>query len=213
MSDQLTLRVPVPADLQALGRVAYATGFFGKSAARYLPDERLFTLLWIWPYLHGGGGHASLIALSSQGPLGYILGASNPNTYATAFVAALALAGLATLGGEVKQPLQSWRYPIRSLRFPTPHANPQLYPAHLHINLLSTARGLGLGSHLLEQHLEKLRREGVAGVQLSTTKENGAALGLYRKFGFKVLLQQRSPLWIPWLGHPATHVVMGLRLR
>lgn len=88
-----------------------------------------------------------------------------------------------------------------------------MYPAHLHLNLLPQARGLHLGQRLLAAHLITLAGAGVAGVQLSTTTENAAALGLYHKAGFQVLSTRPTPLWTPWLGRETAQVVMGLDLK
>ncbi|GHG00617.1 N-acetyltransferase [Deinococcus piscis] len=207
------LRPPAPADLAALGRVAYETGFFGGSAARYFPDRRLFALLWVWPYLHGAGGPGCRIAEDKHGQvLGYVLGSADPVRYRAALAQAGVLGLLASVGGEVRRPLACWGYLARLGRWGSPHASEELYPAHLHINLLPAARGLGLGRTLLTAHLDALRAAGVPGVQLSTTAENGAALRLYRRCGFEVLARQPTDLWRPWLGRTTEHLTLGLRL-
>ncbi|WP_261663169.1 GNAT family N-acetyltransferase [Deinococcus sp. Marseille-Q6407] len=208
----VALRPPVPADLAALGEVAYQTGFFGESAARYFPDRRLFTLLWVWPYLHGAGGPGCLVAEVNGQVQGYILGNADPARYRQVVTQAGLLGAAASLGGEVYRPQDCWRYLLRLARHPAPHADERLYPAHLHINLLPGNRGLGLGKRLLGAHLDALRASGVPGVQLSTTAENVPALGLYRRLGFQELAHQESDLWTPWLGHPTAQIVMGLRL-
>ncbi|MFC6591846.1 GNAT family N-acetyltransferase [Deinococcus lacus] len=208
------LLLPVtPADLRPLGRVAYQTGFFGESAARYFPDERLFALLWVWPYLRTQTP-GNLAACGAGGEmLGYILGETSPARYRRHLAAATLLGSLATLGGEVRHaPLACWSHLGRLARFSAPHASERLYPAHLHINLLPQARGLGLGRQLLGAHLAALERAGVPGVQLSATAENSAALGLYFSAGFSVLAEQETDLWTPWLGRPTRQLVLGLRL-
>lgn len=207
------LRPAVPSDLPALGRVAYTTGFFGDSAACYFPDQRLFALLWVWPYLHGGGGPGCRVAEDERGQLlGYVLGASQPGRYRAALAQAAALGLLASVGGEVRRPLACGGHLLRLGHFAGPHASEEVYPAHLHLNLLPAARGLGLGRTLLTAHLEALRAAEVPGVQLSTTAENVAALRLYRRCGFEVLARQQTDLWRPWLGRPTEQLTLGLRL-
>ena len=207
------IRPVTPADLPALGAAAYQTGFFGESAARYFPDSRLFALLWVWPYLHGAGGPGCLAAVNERGELlGYILGAAEPARYDAALAQAVLLGAAATLGGEVRGAAACWRYLLRLTRYAAPHADPRLYPAHLHINLRTEARGQGLGRTLLQAHLQVLEAAGVRGVQLSTTAENAAALHLYRREGFAVLHQTPSDFWVPWLGRPTAHIIMGRRL-
>ncbi|AFZ67486.1 GNAT family N-acetyltransferase [Deinococcus peraridilitoris] len=202
-----------PEDFADIGRVAYQTGFFGESAARYFADALLFADLWAGPYFAGEDRLGFTARLRGE-TVGYIVGLSNGERYGVALRRTLlrrVLPGL--LRGRYRRPFQSLIYWQRALRFPTAHAPLDLYPAHLHINLLPAARGSGLGRILLSRFLEELRSRGVPGVQLSTTCENQAALRLYERAGFQVYLQRESPLWTPWLGRAAVHVVMVRDLR
>lgn len=191
-----------------MARVAYLTGFFGQSAQVYFPDRALFGALWAGPYFHGAGA-GCFVAEQAGEVVGYVLGASDHDRYRLALARVVARqVGRAWPTGAT---LHSLRYLWRAARHPSPHADWQAYPAHLHLNLLPAARGAGTGRRLLEAHLSVLGGLGVPGVQLSTTTENVAALGLYRRLGFEVLDTRVTPLWTPWLGHPATHVLMGRR--
>lgn len=206
-----SLRQACPDDLAALGTVAYATGFFGASAARYFPDQRLFADLWVRPYLRLTP--AGLLAEDAAGPLGYVLGSSSGRAYRRALAATLAQAVLpGLLRGRYPQLRGSLPYLLRLARYPGREADAARFPAHLHLNVLARARGQGAGEALLRGYLAALSEMGVPGVQLSTTHENQAALGLYRKLGFEVLLEYSSPLWRPWLGRDAEHLVLGLEL-
>ena len=51
--EQPRVRPLRPADFAAVAEVAYDTGFFGESAARYFPDAALFGDLWAGPYFVG----------------------------------------------------------------------------------------------------------------------------------------------------------------
>jgi ribosomal protein S18 acetylase RimI-like enzyme len=199
-----------PSDERAVGRIAYQTGFFGQSAAAYFANERLFAHLWVGPYFRGGG-FACLVAESEGEILGYVLGSPDPGQYGRSLRRVL-LRMLPRLT-PLRQTWASLPYLLRAGRYPSPHADWQQFPAHLHINLLPEARGLGLGRRLLTGHLDLLRGAGVVGVQLSTTSENRAALELYRRLGFVLMATATTPLWTPWLGHPAEHLGLGLVLR
>jgi len=202
-----------PNDLQALGQIAYQTGFFGASAEGFFPSQNLFRDLWVEPYLEGAGCCGWIAESEAGKPLGYILGTCDLPSYQRWFVQHLPQLLLRALRGNYSGLWPSLPYLLRMARYPSHPAPTQLYPAQLHINLLPESRGLGLGKTLLESYLECLRRENIPGVQLSTTRENTAAIGLYQKFGFGVYSEYSSPLWRPWLGRDATHVVMGLKLR
>jgi ribosomal protein S18 acetylase RimI-like enzyme len=208
----ITIRETSMNDLHSLGQVAYKTGFFGASAERFFPDPELFADLWVLPYLRGDR-RCSLVAERDGAVLGYILGSRHPGRYRRELHQTILGVVLPKI---LRARYRNWtgalRYLARMTRYAGKHADKKHYPAHLHINLLPHARGQGLGRKLLERHLDCLKADGVPGVQLSTTLENEAAVRLYEAFGFRVLQQYQSPLWEPWLGRPATHLIMGLEL-
>ena len=207
-----SIRPAGPTDLEALGHIAYATGFFGSSAAVYFPSPPLFRDLWIKPYLEGIGA-CNFVAELEGKIVGYVLGAPDVRAYRWYFLRSAGEVLGRLLTGQYPGFLHSACYLLRTARYGSPLAPLRAYPAHLHINLLPESRGLGLGQKLLAAHLDCLRARGIPGVQLSTTRENTAALGLYQKFGFTVYLEWKSPLWKPWLGREATHLVMVKDLR
>jgi len=210
---RVTVQPALPRDEDAIGRVAYLTGFFGRSAETYFPDERLFRDLWVNPYYQTPHALKYVAARPGEQPLGYILGLTDGRAYPTALVRTLltrVLPGLTR--GRYARPHGAAPYLTRFLTRRGPQAPVSRYPAHLHINLLPEARGLGLGAALLDTYLEALRLHGVKGVQLSTTRENAAAIRLYEKSGFRVHAQRELDAWTPWLGRPAVHVVMTREL-
>lgn len=199
-----------PSDFEDLTRVAYDTGFFGESARRYFPDEALFADLWIRPYLPLG--LPGFVALHEGRVVGSILGAHDERAYGTALRrVAPALALRAAFGGYPQLPT-CLPYLARLARYTVKHAPPDAFPAHLHLNVLAGARGLKLGSRLLDAYLTSLRNAGVPGVQLSATSRNDTALRLYESRGFRVHEARVTPLWRPWTGRDETHVVMTLVL-
>ena len=58
------------------------------------------------------------------------------------------------------------------------------YPAHLHIDLLPSAQGHGLGRALMTTLLEALTWRGIPGVHLEMDPANTGALRFYEKLGF-----------------------------
>lgn len=205
------IRLALPADFAALTEVAYATGFFGRSAEVYFPAKALFGELWVGPYLGPAGGCG--LVLEEEGQiLGYVLGAQDPLAYRRYFLQGLPRWLLQAVQGRYPGLGTSLRFLLRALRYPPQTAPLRLFPAHLHLNLLSRARGQGWGEQLLRAHLACLREKGLSGVQLSTTEENRAALGLYQKLGFQEYARWTSPLWAPWLGRPVVHLTLVLPL-
>lgn len=201
------IRPAGPADRAALARVAHATGYFGASAERYFPDAELFARLWVDPYL-AGVGCCNLVAEAEGAVVGYVVGACDLPRYRRHLAGQVPHLVASLVRGEFPR----WRgclpFLARAARWPGRSAPDDRFPAHLHVNLLTAARGRGVGRALLAAHLDCLARRGVVGVQLSTTTENAAAVALYAKLGFGVWREYESPLWRPWLGRPATHLVM-----
>ena len=206
-----TVRLATPEDAEAIGRIAYATGFFGDSAAVFFPDPDLFMALWVEPYL-AGQGCCNFVAESREQVRGYIIGACDAASYRRSLVLAGMHAAGGILTGRYRQRRRCLRYLWRMARFGTGSAPLSDYPAHLHINLLPGTRGRGLGSALLRVHLACLAEAGVPGVQVSTTRENRGALKLYRRSGFRIFSERSSPLWRPWLGRSTSHVVLVRQL-
>lgn len=58
------------------------------------------------------------------------------------------------------------------------------HPAHLHIDLLPEARGMGAGRRLVEAWFDRLREAGVAGCHLDTFAENTSAIAFFESVGF-----------------------------
>lgn len=197
-------------DFAGLARVAYDTGFFGTSARRYFPDEALFADLWIRPYVPLGW--PGFVAVRDGEIVGSVLGAHDERAYQAALRrVAPAIALRAAFGGYPRLP-GCLPYLGRLARHAVPHAPPDAFPAHLHLNVLSAARGFKFGARLLDAYLASLGDGGVRGVQLSTTLRNEVAVRLYESRGFRVHAAKVTPLWRPWTGRDETHVVMTLSL-
>lgn len=198
-----------PEDRDAIGAVAFATAFFGEPAPPFFPDVALFTQLWVAPYLDAGW---AWIARHEGRVVGYCIGADRPEPLRRAAVARLPRVVVDTVRGRYPGWGAALRLAWRAVRYPPPRAPTRRYPAHLHLNVLSEARGSGIGRRLLRACLDDVRQRGVPGIQLSTTVRNRAALGLYAAFGFTVFERRRSGYWRPWTGADLVHVVMTLDL-
>lgn len=70
------------------------------------------------------------------------------------------------------------------------------FPAHLHIDLLAPARGVGLGGRLIRELITGLRAAGVRGVHLGVGAENENAIGFYGHLGFTEELRTPEVVWM-----------------
>jgi ribosomal protein S18 acetylase RimI-like enzyme len=63
------------------------------------------------------------------------------------------------------------------------------YPAHMHIDLLPSIQGRGLGKGLVNTFFGALGEKGVDGVHLGVDGQNTHAIGFYEKMGMTLLKQ------------------------
>lgn len=66
-----------------------------------------------------------------------------------------------------------------------PFQVPPAYPAHLHINLLKSARGNHVGFDLVAALLRKLKAAGIPGVHATARTDNAGACSFFERQGFK----------------------------
>ncbi|WP_038056145.1 GNAT family N-acetyltransferase [Thermus amyloliquefaciens] len=201
----MVLRPAGEKDLPAIARLSHQTLLLGREGSWVFPSQELWGELFVAPYLRRGC--CGRVAEEEGVVLGYVLGACSHLALALYLLPRVPLLLLRLLLGFYGPPLPHLRYLLRLLLFPGPKAPTRLYPAHLHIAVDPQAQGKGLGKALLGDFLECLRKKGVKGVQLSTTRANAAARGLYRALGFRLYAKRASPFWAPYHGHPVIHEV------
>ncbi len=72
----------------------------------------------------------------------------------------------------------------------------------------ASARGRGLGSHLLDAVIEKAHFDGFRAVRLEVVDTNTGARQLYERFGFSVVATYSYPIPKSWLGFSRDHVMI-----
>ena len=199
-------------DLESIGYISHHTGLLGEPIEEHFPDRNLWTDAFVRPFLEVGC--CNFVAEVEGRVVGYIIGSCDPSSFERYVHTRLPLF---LLKRWLRGSYPNWRrelgYLWRAWRFAESAASWKRYPAQLHINLLPEARGLGLGSSLMQTFLDCLHEKGIGGVQLSTTEKNDAALRLYQKFGFHVALSRRSPFWLPIVGEKLRHLRLVKELR
>jgi len=192
-------------DLEAIGRVAYATAWLGDSLSGRFTDPALFTELFVRPYLEVG---VAFVAEDAGRVLGYAMAARTRDLPR----GLLLPPKLGLLPRLLRLPPRERALLWGLLTAGAARAPLRVYPAELHLNLLPEARGKGLGKALLSTLLLALWEEGLPGVQLGTTSENRAALGLYRRLGFREYARRPSRFWTQALGRPVAALRLVRRL-
>ena len=64
-----------------------------------------------------------------------------------------------------------------------------IYPAHLHIDILPEYHRKGYGGKLINALFDHLRSKGVKGVMLTVGACNSTGIGFYKKYGFELVEQ------------------------
>jgi ribosomal protein S18 acetylase RimI-like enzyme len=174
-------------DLPGAYRVCLLTGDAGRDASALHGDPDLLGHVYVGAYLVQGAG-TQLVVVDGEGVAGYLLSADDTAAFEDWAEA------------HWWPPLRA-RYPRRDdgsrdaelihLVHEPPRARREVvldHPAHLHVDLVERARGLGLGRVLIERVLSELDARGVAGVHLGVDPGNAHAIGFYRHLGFRELL-------------------------
>jgi ribosomal protein S18 acetylase RimI-like enzyme len=180
-------------DLPGAYRVCLLTGEAGQDASAIYADPDLLGHLYVGPYL-ARGVDTQLVVVDEAGVCGYLLSADD------------------TLAFEAWAERDWWpplrvRYPLvddgsRDAELvrvihepdPTPTGLTDVYPAHLHIDLLARARGRGLGGKLVGGLLAEMRGRRVPGVHLSVDARNANAIGFYEHLGFREVAREPGGL-------------------
>jgi ribosomal protein S18 acetylase RimI-like enzyme len=93
----------------------------------------------------------------------------------------------------------SWNAQMISALHDPPHSPSSIvknYPAHLHIDLLPRAQGLGIGRKLMEGLQQSLREMGVEGLHLGVGKTNLNAIAFYTHLGFAITEEAPDSLFM-----------------
>ncbi|WP_158583988.1 GNAT family N-acetyltransferase [Salinibius halmophilus] len=73
------------------------------------------------------------------------------------------------------------------------------YPAHLHINMTSDCRGLGVGARLIKELEHQLISHNVTGIHLGVNKQNMAAVRFYQHQGYDLREGEADDFANPWM--------------
>lgn len=185
----ITIRPVRASDLDALYRVALETGDGGADASALYRDAKLLGHIYAAPYAVLS---PETVFVAACGPVvvGYIVGASDT----AAFEASLEATWWPTLRAVYPDPAEASRadWTLDQRRMRTIHHPPRtpcqitdVYPSHLHINLLPAARGEGVGQALVGRWLRTVQELRSTGVHLAVGVSNTRAIRFYELCGFR----------------------------
>jgi len=190
---EVAVRRAVWSDLPYLYEICLKTGDQGKDATALFSDPYLVGHYYAAPYLLYQNG-ICFVAEHECRPQGYIVAV--PDT--VAFGQWLEESWLPPLRKRYGQPHPESRTEkdkwivdlIHKRHYPADAADrPWLaeYPAHLHVDLLPSLQGKGLGRTLMDRLFSELANLDVPGLHLGVGSSNAGAVGFYQKVGFSVI--------------------------
>jgi ribosomal protein S18 acetylase RimI-like enzyme len=195
MPEEFNIRKAEISDLPYIYEICLKTGDAGKDASNLYNDPYLLGHYYAAPYLIYAKSICFVVEYQYR-PQGYIIAAKDTAD----FEKWLEEEWLPPLRNLYKQP-----YPQELIRsekeanlikkihrktYPIDTDNQNLYkeyPAHLHIDMLTSLQGKGLGRTLTEKLFDELKQQGVPGLHLGVSSENKGAVAFYQKLGFSVL--------------------------
>ncbi|SDQ74338.1 GNAT family N-acetyltransferase [Actinopolyspora saharensis] len=191
-----------PGDEVAVRRICVATGDAGEHARNILREPELMAHVFASPYLLLQP-ELCFLAESSGQPLGYVVAALDSvefyRRWEREFSPCFARGHPAPpLGGgwdesaradDADEQLRLLLHRPRTMLLP----DTDVYPSHLHINVLSGARRMGAGKALLRALFDALAAAGSPGVQLGVRATNASAHAFYRAMGMTRLPLDEGP--------------------
>jgi len=200
--------------------ICFKTGYMGKNVAPYFKDPYLFGLLFCLYYVDYEPENC-FIAVENSQAIGYILGSLDSKAQDLAFRKLIIPKIMRRLffntiwrhPGTFKTVLHFRKIFSKSPFIPNEREIIQLYPAHLHIDVLTPFQRIGIGSNLLKKFEHHLNEQKIEGVHLGTSSFNEKAIQFYYKHNFELLYQ--GPLgYGMWPSTPnARNLIFGKRIK
>ena len=195
MLEEINIRKAVMSDLPYVYEICLKTGDSGKDATNLFYDPYLIGHYYAAPYLVYPKS-ICFVAEYQYRPQGYII--ATPDT--AAFGKWMEEEWLVPLRNRYNQPtpealIRSEKEAhiineIHNQHYPVDEDDQIIYaeyPAHLHIDMLPSLQGKGLGRTLTDTLFAELKQQGVPGLHLGVSNSNQGAVAFYNKLGFSVL--------------------------
>jgi ribosomal protein S18 acetylase RimI-like enzyme len=214
---EVVIRHYLVSDQPAVFQIAADTAFFGEPVEAFLDDRQLFCDSFVGYYTINEAGFCWVADIDDR-VIGFLLGSTHIliqtaqwRRYIFSNVLVKAIFGRYKLG------MRTANYAVNMLvgivRGEEARVDLGEYPAHLHINVLKSNRGEGVGRRLIDAYLKQLRDLEVCGVHLGTTSHNEIACHLYEKMGFQLLKSHPNNYWTKRLGFAVDNRRYGLKMR
>jgi GNAT superfamily N-acetyltransferase len=201
----LVIRAFRSADLEALYAISLATGHQGGDASHLHKDRKLIGHIYSAPYALLQPGLA-LVAEDDEGVAGIAVGTPDTAKWHERLEAewwpklrrqyADPAAGPATEWSADQRRANTIHRPQR-----TPRQVVELYPAHLHLNLLERTQGRGAGTMLFSEWMARASRQRAGATHVGVNSANARAVRFWSKRGFnRMTLEDGGSDRTIWIG-------------
>ena len=185
----IEIRPYQPSDLESIYKICLLTGDSGKDASDKYQDPDILGHFYAAPYAVLEPELTFIVTLDGK-PSGYILGTKNSDNFRTKsedeWFPNLREKYPYPKDDDVSADANIIRLIHKGYIFKNELAD---YPAHLHVDLLPSTQGKGLGKKIMLTFIEKLKELNVTALHLEVGKKNIAAVGFYKKMGFHEIVE------------------------
>ena len=184
-------------DHDTVYEICLKTGNSGKGAEHLHDDPMILGHIYAGPYITLEPESAFVLE-DEMGVYGYIIGALNTNS----FYNKVNSDWLPKLQKKYTDPIETskpWNKDekcIHLLFHPEIPLDLPDYPSHLHINLLTHARGQGLGKKMMDHFMNNLKERGSKGLHLGLGIKNDPAYTFYIKYGMIELKRNSDTIYM-----------------
>jgi ribosomal protein S18 acetylase RimI-like enzyme len=183
-----------PGDEEAAYYVCLKTGNHGDDGEPfYRDDPDALGRIFVGPYLKFEP-QLALMLEDAEGVCGYALGALDSRTFYERYEREWRPALCQNFPEPAGEPAdwtrsQSIHYLYHHPEYfcPEPY---DVYPAHLHIDLMQRAHRHGHGTRMMNELMSRMRAKGTPGVHLGMAASNDRAYRFYKKLGFADLCRR-----------------------
>jgi ribosomal protein S18 acetylase RimI-like enzyme len=201
----LAIRTFRSADLEALYAISLATGHEGGDASHLYEDRKLIGHIYSAPYALLEP-RLALVVEDDEGIAGFAVGTLDTEKWQERLEAEWWPKLRRQYADPAARPVTEWSADQRrayAIHHPqrTPQPIVELYPAHLHLNLLERTQGRGAGTMLFSEWMARASRQGVGATHVGVNSANARAVRFWSKRGFERLnLEDGSSGRTIWMG-------------
>jgi GNAT superfamily N-acetyltransferase len=183
-------------DIPMLYNICLVTGAAGQDASALHNDPELIGHIYAAPYAVLEPAQA-LVAEDEQGVAGYLVGTFDTDGFAERLEQYWWPGLRRRFADPILVLTEADRARVASIM--RPERNPpdlvELYPAHIHMNLLPRLRGQGVGRALVQKWVGEARAAGVRGIHLGASARNSGGIAFWQKVGFAPVRRTDQTAW------------------